>query len=113
MACASGRAEADFLLSAWAYRVSPAKPGSEAPALRRHQVATEYLFRFTVKDAALTEFCGYPVWRMDVEMGEGAPLALYAPERSLGGLAPKAGDELEGQLWLCGHLAEAFEGWAE
>ena len=105
--------EADFLLSAWAYRVQRAgeKP---APALRPHQVASEYLFRLTVKEAAPTEFCGYPVWRLSVELAEGAaPLFLYAPERALGGLVPQAGDELEGLLWLCGHLADAFPAWKD
>ncbi len=104
-------AEADFLLSAWAYRVARAE--KEAPALRRHQVATEYLFRFKVLETSPTEFCGYLVWRLTVELSEGAPLYLYASERALGGLLPKAGDELEGQLWLCGHLADAFREWSE
>jgi hypothetical protein len=103
-------AEADFLLSAWAYRVQKAGE-AEAPALRRHQVATEYLFRFKVLATSPTEFCGYLVWRLTVELSDGAPLYLYASERSLGGLLPKAGDELEGQLWLCGHLADAFAEW--
>jgi len=105
---------ADFLLSAWAYRAAPAgeKP---APALRRHQVASEYLFRLTVRDVAPAEFCGYPVWKLGVDFGEGGPQELpaflYAPERALNGLVPQAGDVLEGQLWLCGHLASAFEEW--
>ena len=102
-------AEADFLLSAWAYRVARAE--KEAPALRRHQVATEYLFRFKVLAVSPTEFCGYLVWRLSVELSDGAPLFLYASERSLGGLLPKAGDEIEGQLWLCGQLAGAFAEW--
>ena len=105
-------AEADFLLSAWAYRVEKAGE-AEAPALRRHQVATEYLFRFKVLETSPTEFCGYLVWRLTVELSEGAPLYLYASERALGGLLPKAGDEIEGQLWLCGHLADAFREWSE
>ena len=71
----------------------------------------EYLFRFKVLATSPTELCGYLVWRLTVELAEGAPLFLYASERSLGGLLPKAGDEIEGQLWLCGHLADAFETW--
>lgn len=103
-------AEADFLLSAWAYRVEKAGE-AEAPSFRRHQIATEYLFRFKVLASSPTELCGYLVWRLTVELSEGAPLYLYASERALGGLLPKAGDEIEGQLWLCGHLADAFEVW--
>ena len=103
-------AEADFLLSAWAYRVQKAGE-AEAPSLRRHQIATEYLFRFKVLASSPTELCGYLVWRFTVELSDGAPLYLYASERALGGLLPKAGDEIEGQLWLCGHLADAFDVW--
>ena len=85
-------AEADFLLSAWAYRVEAAGE-AEAPSLRRHQIATEYLFRFKVLATSPTEFCGYLVWRFTVELSDGAPLYLYASERALGGLLPKAGAE--------------------
>ena len=104
--------EAEFRLAAWAYRLSCAgeKP---APALRPHQVASEFLFRFTVQAVEPTAFCGYPVWRLTVELVEGVPLFLYAPERALGGFIPQAGDEVEGQLWLCGYLEGAFTGWKD
>ena len=114
----SGEA-AEFSLAAWAYRVSRA--GADAPALRPHQVAAEYLFRLTVQEVEAMDFCGYPVFRLAVDFGEGSgsamPGYLYASELSLARsgepLAPQAGNVIEGQLWLCGHLADAFPAWRD
>ena len=111
--------EAEFCLAAWAYRVARAE--KDALALRPYQVASEYLFRLTVQEVEPTDFCGYPVLRLAVDFGEGSGTAmpgyLYASELSLArsgaALAPQVGDVIEGQLWLCGHLASAFDAWKD